>query len=64
VFLLLMRIERTGRLGMPARVCTLSTLLETALYMISGAIVGMLGIVRIAGAQTLAPPKTETARQI
>lgn len=50
VFLLLMRIERAGRLGMPARVCTLSTLLENALYMISGAIVGMLAIVRIAGA--------------
>jgi hypothetical protein len=49
VALLMMRIDRAGRLGMSARVCTLSTLLENALYMVSGAIVGMLAIVRVAG---------------
>ncbi|HUO07101.1 MAG TPA: lysylphosphatidylglycerol synthase domain-containing protein [Phycisphaerae bacterium] len=44
IVLLLMRIERAGRFGMSAGVCTLSTLLENALYMISGGIVGMLAI--------------------
>ncbi len=47
VGLLLMRIERAGRFGMSAQTCTLSTLLENALYMISGALVGLLAIVRI-----------------
>jgi hypothetical protein len=49
VVLLLMRIERTQRFGMDPAVCTLSTLLENALYMISGALVGMMAIVRITG---------------
>ena len=49
VVLLLMRIERAQRFGMAPAVCTLSTLLENALYMISGGLVGMLAIVRIAG---------------
>jgi len=49
VVLLLMRIERTQRFGMDPALCTLSTLLENALYMISGALVGMLAIVRITG---------------
>jgi uncharacterized membrane protein YbhN (UPF0104 family) len=49
VALLLMRIERTGRLGMSARVCTLSTLLENALYLISGGLVGMTAVLRILG---------------
>jgi glycosyltransferase 2 family protein len=48
VVLLLMRIERTTRYGMTPAVATLSTLLENALYMISGGLVGMLAIVRIA----------------
>jgi glycosyltransferase 2 family protein len=47
VVLLLMRIDRTSRFGMAPAVCTLSTLLENALYMISGGLVGMLAIVRI-----------------
>jgi hypothetical protein len=50
VALLLMRIERAGRFGMSAQTCTLSTLLENALYMVSGGIVGMVAIARIAGA--------------
>ena len=49
VILLLMRIERAQRFGMAPAVCTLSTLLENALYMISGGLVGMLAIVRLAG---------------
>ncbi len=48
VILLLMRIERTSRFGMDPATCTLSTLLENALYMISGGLAGMLAIVRIA----------------
>jgi uncharacterized membrane protein YbhN (UPF0104 family) len=48
VVLLLMRVERAARFGMTPAVCTLSTLLENALYMISGGLVGMLAIVRIA----------------
>jgi len=47
VALVLMRIERTGRFGMRASVCTLSTLLENALYMISGSAVGMVAILRV-----------------
>ena len=48
VVLLWMRIERSGRFGMTPAACTLSTLLENALYMISGGLTGMLAIVRIA----------------
>ena len=44
VALLLMRIERTTPLGMTPRVCTLSTLLENALYIVSGGLAGMLAI--------------------
>lgn len=40
VMLLVMRVERSSRLGMPQRICTLSTLLENVAYMISGAIFG------------------------
>ncbi len=47
VVLLLMRIERTSRFGMPPATCALSTLLENALYMISGGLIGMTAIVRI-----------------
>jgi len=47
--LLLLRIERAGRAGMSARMCTLSTILENALYMVSGGLVGMTAIVHIAG---------------
>ncbi len=49
VALLLMRIDRAGRFGMTAEVCTLSTLLENALYMISGGMVGMLAIPHVVG---------------
>lgn len=49
VALLLMRIERVNRFGMRASVCTLSTLLENALYMISGGLVGMVAILQVAG---------------
>jgi hypothetical protein len=45
--------ERTGRFGMSAATCTLSTLLENALYMVSGGLVGMLAIVKVI--QGLAP---------
>ncbi len=47
VVLLLMRLQRTSRYGMAAGTCTLSTLLENALYMISGGLVGMTAIVFI-----------------
>jgi hypothetical protein len=47
VVLLLMRIERAGRFGMQPSVCTLSTILENGLYMISGALVGLLAIMHI-----------------
>ena len=56
VVLLLMRIERTSRCGMAPSVCTLSTLLENALYMISGSLVGMTAIVRVA--REIANPQT------
>lgn len=45
VVLLLMRLERSGRFGMSPQTCTLATLLENALYMISGALVGMMALV-------------------
>jgi hypothetical protein len=48
VALLLMRIERARRFGMSPRICTLSTILENALYMISGGLVGMVAIVKVA----------------
>lgn len=47
VALLLMRIERSGRFGLDAATCTLSTLLENALYMISGGLTGIVAIARI-----------------
>jgi glycosyltransferase 2 family protein len=47
VGLLLIRIERAGRFGLGAGVCTLSTLLENALYIISGGLVSMMAVVRI-----------------
>ncbi len=47
IALLLMRIDRAGRFGMTRAVCTLSTLLENALYMISGGLVGMLAIAHV-----------------
>jgi glycosyltransferase 2 family protein len=53
VALLLMRIDRASRFGMSAATCTLSTLLENALYMVSGGLVGMLAIVKVI--QGLAP---------
>jgi uncharacterized membrane protein YbhN (UPF0104 family) len=50
IALLLMRIDRAGRFGMSTGICTLSTLLENALYMISGGLVGMVAIAHIADA--------------
>jgi hypothetical protein len=49
VVLLLMRIDHASRFGMTPGTCTLSTLLENALYMISGGLVGMTAIIRITG---------------
>ncbi len=45
--LLVMRIERCNRFGMKASICTMSTLLENALYLLSGGLAGMLAIGRI-----------------
>ena len=39
VFLLFLRIERTSRAGMAPGLCTLATVLENAMYMLSGALV-------------------------
>lgn len=47
VALVLMRIERASRFGMSAGVCTLATLLENALYLVSGGLCGMLAIFRV-----------------
>src|SRR6201999_1288927 len=47
VALLLMRIDRASRFGMPAGACTLSTLVENALYVVSGGLCGMLATFRI-----------------
>jgi uncharacterized membrane protein YbhN (UPF0104 family) len=58
VVLLLMRIERASRFGMAPATCTLSTLLENALYMISGGLVGMSAIVFIA--REIDNPQTRT----
>jgi uncharacterized membrane protein YbhN (UPF0104 family) len=44
VVLLLMRIERAGRFGMDSRTCTLSTLLENFIYLISGGLAGLAGL--------------------
>ena len=49
VALLLMRIDRANRFGLSPGTTTLSTLLENALYIISGALVGMSAIPAIAG---------------
>ncbi len=47
VALLLMRIERSGRLGMSAGVCTISTILENALYIVSGGLVSMTAVIQV-----------------
>ncbi|HVS70352.1 MAG TPA: lysylphosphatidylglycerol synthase transmembrane domain-containing protein [Phycisphaerae bacterium] len=47
VALVLMRIDRARRFGMSAGTCTLSTLVENALYIASGGLCGMLAIFRI-----------------
>jgi uncharacterized membrane protein YbhN (UPF0104 family) len=52
LFLLWMRIDRSQPYGMDAATCTLSTLLENALYMISGALVGTVAVVRISAQLT------------
>ena len=45
VMLLLMRIERTSRLGMDPQVCVVSTLIENAMYMVSGGLVAVITVV-------------------
>ena len=45
--LLLMRVERAARFGMSPGICTMSTLLENILYLISGGLFGMLAIGKI-----------------
>ncbi len=45
VLLLLMRINRTGRFGMDPRTCILSTLLENFIYLISGGLAGLAGLI-------------------
>lgn len=42
VMLLFMRIERTKRLGMNPQVCTVATLVENAMYMVSGGLAAMV----------------------
>jgi len=44
VFLVLMRIDRTHRAGMPRELCVLSTLLENAMYTLSGALIGAIAL--------------------
>ncbi len=44
VFLVLMRIDRTHRAGMSRELCVLSTLLENAMYTLSGALVGAVAL--------------------
>jgi uncharacterized membrane protein YbhN (UPF0104 family) len=55
VALVLMRIDRSKRFGMSAGICTLSTILENALYMISGALVGTIAIFKVASTPQMAP---------
>ena len=62
VALLLARIDRAGRFGMTAEICTLSTLLENALYMVSGALVGMFAVTHIAAALPADLPHRELFR--
>ena len=45
VLLVLMRIERTHRAGMSRETCLLSTLLENAMYTLSGGLVGSMALV-------------------
>lgn len=44
IFLVLMRIDRTHRAGMPRELCVLSTILENAMYTLSGALVGAIAL--------------------
>jgi hypothetical protein len=55
VALLLMRIDRSKPFGMSAGICTLSTILENALYMISGALVGTVAIFKVASVPQMQP---------
>ncbi len=48
VLLVLMRIERTHRLGMSRELCLLSTLVENAMYSLSGGLVGAIALMFIA----------------
>ncbi len=50
ITLLLMRLERTRRQGVDGYAVTLSTIVENATYMISGAVVGVLALLPIAAA--------------
>jgi hypothetical protein len=62
VALLAMRVERAARFGMTAEVCILSTLLENALYMVSGALVGMFAVTHIAQALPAGLPHVDLLR--
>ncbi len=48
VLLVVMRLERTHRVGMSRETCLLSTLLENAMYTLSGALVGSTALVMAA----------------
>ncbi len=48
VFLVLMRVDRTHRAGMSRETCVLSTLLENAMYTLSGALVGAVALLVVA----------------
>ncbi len=45
VMLLLMRLERTKRMGMDGQVCVVATLVENAMYMVSGGLVAAVTLV-------------------
>ena len=62
VVLLLARVDRAKRFGMTGETCTLSTLLENALYMVSGALVGMFAVKHIADALPAGLPYRELLR--
>jgi uncharacterized membrane protein YbhN (UPF0104 family) len=49
VMLLLMRIERARRCGMDGTTCTVSTLVENAMYMVSGGLVAALSLLLYVG---------------
>jgi len=52
IMLLMMRLERTGPLGVSARAATIATLVENATYVVSGAAAGILALAERAGGQS------------